>query len=198
MQTEIGALTNKLAVADAKRLHDAQLQQELKRERQELQQEIKNLQREVENKYDYKTKYETEKKDRTTDNQNNRLEIKRLQEEVRVVFSIGRRTSDKIVKDLRSRLSHKDERLQMALDDVERKEDYIQQLEQERKSLKSLWKLSWKLTLQRLRHRVVGMRHSFLSRRRRTSLPASVDGDSNLVRVQRRRQKGRRREEEEE
>jgi hypothetical protein len=164
LRSEIDALTAKLDEADAARLKDKELQEIMAMEQKALEDEIAKLRKEYELGTDWKYMFEEEKEARLKAEKESREEIERLQKEIRVVFSIGRRTSDKLVEDLSSKLEQKEETLRMSMEEVGTKDRYISELVGERSSLRKLLLLSLKLTGQRLRARLKTLRKKILGR----------------------------------
>lgn len=175
LRQEIVLLKRKLRDADAERRKDKDLQAMMVKERKALEDEIAALRKEYEMGTDWKRKYEEEVEKRGRDEANLKKEIERLQQEVRIVFSIGRRTSDKMVDNLQTMLEEKEEKLSMTLDELNSSKQKLTELEEERQSMRKLWRLSWRLTAQRFRRRLTELRKKILGR----ALPA-LDVNKNL------------------
>lgn len=154
LRQEIKILTQKLDQAEADRAKDRELQKLMAKEQRALEKEIADLKKQYEQGTDWKYMYEEEKQRNEKREKESLAEIQRLEKEVRVVFSIGRRTSDKMVGDLGTRVKEKEEKLQMTMDELQSKKETIIDLEAERQSLRQLLRLSLRLTSQRLRLRL--------------------------------------------
>lgn len=154
LRQEILLLTQKLDQAEADRAKDKELQKLMAKEQKALEKEIADLKKQYAKGTDWKSMYEEEKERNEKQEKESLAEIQRLEKEVRVVFSIGRRTSDKMVENLGTRVKEKEEKLQMTMDEMESKKQTIIDLEAERQSLRQLLRLSWRLTSQRLRLRL--------------------------------------------
>ena len=175
LRQEIASLKRKVRDAEAERRKDKDVQAMMVKERKALEDEIATLKKEYEMGTDWKRMYEEEVEKRGRDEANLKKEIERLQQEVRIVFSIGRRTSDKMVDNLQTMLEEKEEKLSMTLDELNVSNQKLAELEEERQSMRKLWRLSWRLTAQRFRRRLTELRKKILGR----ALPA-LDVNKNL------------------
>ena len=175
LRQEIASLKRNVRDAEAERRKDKDVQAMMVKERKALEDEIATLKKECEMGTDWKRMYEEEVEKRGRDEANLKKEIERLQQEVRIVFSIGRRTSDKMVDNLQTMLEEKEEKLSMTLDELNVSNQKLAELEEERQSMRKLWRLSWRLTAQRFRRRLTELRKKILGR----ALPA-LDVNKNL------------------
>mmetsp|Transcript_12463 Transcript_12463/g.20689 ORF Transcript_12463/g.20689 Transcript_12463/m.20689 type:complete len:329 (+) Transcript_12463:128-1114(+) len=158
LRQEILTLRHRLEEADVARQKDKELQKSMEKEQKVLEKEIASLKKQYKEGTDWKNLYEEAEMKSKKKEKESRAEIKRLEQEVRVVFSVGRRTSDKMVEDLGTRVKEKQEKLQITVNELNTKKEYIIDLEDERNSLRQLLRLSWRLTSQRLRLRLTVLR----------------------------------------
>ena len=158
LRQTIATLTRKLQEAETELRKFKDLQVIMANERAALEMEIAELKKQFEKGSDWQGKYKQALEKQGQERAEAKKEIERLQQEVRIVFSIGRRTSDKTVEALQSTLEEKEERLSMALEEISSAKEKLAEFEEERRSLRKLWGLSFRLTSQRLRRRLNDLR----------------------------------------
>lgn len=164
LRQEITSLSQKLDEAETARLNDKDLLDTMAKSQKALEKDISDLRKQYEGGTDWKFKYEEEMEKRDKQEAATAKELSRLQQEVRIVFSIGRRTSDKMVDKMQTMLGESEEKLTMTADELNTSKQRLAELEEERQSLKKLWGLSWRLTSQRLGRRLSEVRKKILSR----------------------------------
>ena len=158
LRQTIATLTQKLQDAEMELHKFKDLQATMASERAALEEEIAALKKEFEKGTDWQGKYKQALEKQSNEQAQAKKEIERLQQEVRIVFSIGRRTSDKTVDTLQTMLEEKEERLSMTLEEINSAKEKLAEFEAERRSLRKLWGLSFQLTSQRLRRRLRDLR----------------------------------------
>lgn len=158
LRQTIATLTRKLQEAETELRKFKDLQVIMANERAALEVEIAELKKEFEKGSDWQGKYKEALEKQGQERAEAKREIERLQQEVRIVFSIGRRTSDKTVEALQSMLEEKEERLSMTLEEMSSANEKLAEFEEERRSLRKLWGLSLRLASQRLRRRLNDLR----------------------------------------
>ena len=158
LRQTIAALTRKLQDAEMELRKFKDLQAIMASERAALEEEIAALKKEFEKGTDWQGKYKQALEKQSKEQAEAKKEIERLQQEVRIVFSIGRRTSDKTVDKLQTMLEEKEERLSTTLEEIKSAKEKLAEFEEERRSLRKLWGLSFRLTSQRLRRRLGDLR----------------------------------------
>lgn len=191
MRKEIEDLSSKLVDAEARSLKFAEFEKTMTEKQQALEEEIKTLHGEYEEGKEWKAKYEKESALWKKQEEEYLAEIQRLEQEVRVVFSIGRRTSDKLVEELSSQLKDKELNMTTQIKELSEKNQYIDILEEERKSLRKLSWLGVKVTRERALLQLARLRKSIRSKIAGKALPAVEKTSSNSTIPVPKRSRGR-------
>lgn len=179
LKKEIKELSRKLVDAEARSLKFSELEVNMTKKQRALEEEVKTLRGDYEERKDWKTKYEKESVEWRKQEEEYLAEIQRLEQEVRVVFSIGRRTSDKLVEELGAELKEKELNMTAQKRALDEKDEYIGTLEQERKSLRRLSWLGIKVTGERLRLQLARLRKNIGSKIAGKALPSRKEISSN-------------------
>jgi len=179
LKNEIEILSQKLLKAEFELFNVTELEETMQKKRQGLEEQIAVLQKKLDEGMDWKEKYE--KSNMTQSEQEEKLleEIERLEEEVRAVFSIGRKTSDALVKQMTYELREKEDEMKGAMKELESKDSYIEYLEKERGSLRKLLRISFSLTRERLQSRLLNLRRRISGRVIKPILTSS-EGQKNV------------------